>query len=334
VLNVPQYTVDWDATADLRAELEQQVADLISTRYAPMIFTPGKIVIRFYFQDPAEVFYTLSIALPYLSPALQAQVKDYLAQEWQQYNPLTTRRYPLDQGQRRELHPIGPEALADAYSRGSDTTPPAVEVLYAVWAYAYYADRWDVVVDNWNRIKSLVTSAIDPNNPNTLLSDPNRWDIGSVNRRTSALIAYTRMAQQVGDINAYTWGLDAATRSLAARIDHEETNRPAIGEWHATGQKGGKFVYRTGAQRTWIPRYRDLVPEIGAALRDYAAADLANQAEYLRVVRPTWYLAWGPQIFEGEVSTNWPQHAIDIFNAQAMMLGATPIGANLRWVGR
>ena len=322
VLNVPSYSDGGVATSDLRAELEEQVSDLITTRYAPLIFAPGKVLIRFYFQDPAEVFYSLSIALPYLSPTLQSQVKSYLEQEWQQHNPLTTSRYSLSEGQRREFHSIGSDGLADAYDHGSDRTPDRVEILYAVWAYAHYADRWDVVADNWSLIKNLVTSTINPNDPSTLLSNPETWSLGSVNRRTSALIAYTRMAQKMNDAAAYAWGLDAATRSLAARINHEETNRPAIGEWHATGSRGGKFVYRSGSHRTWIPRYRDLTPEIGAALRDYAAADLANQAQYLRVVRPTWYVAWGPQVFEGEVSTNWPQHAMDIFNAQAMMFEA------------
>jgi uncharacterized repeat protein (TIGR01451 family) len=221
------------------------------------------------------------------------------------------------------LYPIGSEALADAYDRGTDRTPDRVEVLYAVWAYAHYAGRWDVVADNWDLIKNLVASAIDPGDPDTLLSNPDLWSLGSVNRRTSALIAYTRMAQHMNDAAAYTWGLDAATRSLAARIEHEETNRPAIGEWHSTGGQGGKFVYVNGSHRTWIPRYRDLTPEIGAVLRDYAIADLADQARYLRVVRPTWCLAW-ERSFAGEVSSNFPQHTIDIFNAQAMMLGASP----------
>jgi uncharacterized repeat protein (TIGR01451 family) len=323
VLNVPGYRVDRATTADLRQDLETQVSRLLTIRYAPLLFMPGKNVIRFYFQDPADLFYTLSIALPYLSPDLQAQAKDYLAREWQQYNPLTTQRYPLDEGQRRELYRIGPEALADGYDRGSDSTPERVEILYAVWAYAHYAGRWDVVADNWDLIKNLVASAIDPGDPDTLLSNPDSWSLGSVNRRTSALIAYTRMAQQMDDAAAYTWGLNAATRSLAARIEHEEANRPTLGEWHVTSREGGRFVYRSGSHRTWIPRYRDLTPEVGAALRDYAAEDLADQAEYLRVVRPDGHMVWGRQ-FAGEVGSNFPQHAIDIFSAQAMMLGASP----------
>jgi len=322
VLQVPTYPVDWPATADLRQELEVQVSNLLSTRHAPLIFVPGKIVRRFYFHDPADVFLSLSIALPYLSPGLQDQVRDYLAQEWQQYNPLTTRRYPLAEGARRELYPIGPEGLADAYDRGGDRTPDALEILYTVWAYAYYADRWDVVEDNWSTIQDLVTSAISPGNPDTLLSNPNQAQLGSVNRRTSALVAYVRMAQHMNDTDAYNWGLDAATRSLAARIEHEEVNRPDVGEWYSSGT-GGKFVYREGSHNTWIPRYRDLIPEIGAALRVYAAADLTNQLVYLQTVHPTGYLAWGPQVFAGEVSSNFPQHAVDIFTAQAMMLGAS-----------
>src|SRR6185436_18517728 len=34
-----------------------------------------------YFHNPADTLYTLSIALPYLSPTLQTQVKTYLQQE-------------------------------------------------------------------------------------------------------------------------------------------------------------------------------------------------------------------------------------------------------------
>lgn len=324
VLEVPEYGADWTASSDLRAELEAQVEDLITTRYAPLLFMPGKNHVRFHFQDPADLFYTLSIALPYLSPGLRDQVKNYLAQEWAQYNPLNTSYYPLDEGERREFHTVGPDTwdwINDnlSYNPGWRGTPDRLEMLYAIWAYAYYAGRWDVVEDNWGQIQQMVTSAIDPHNPATLLSNPDNFWLGSVNRRTSALIAYTRMAQHVHDTAAYTWGLDAATRSLAARIEHEETNRPAIGEW---GETENKFIYTSGAHHAWVPRYRDLTPEIGAALHDYAAADLSDQAEYLRVVRPTWHVAWGRNL-GGEVSSNFPQHAIDIFNAQAMMLGAS-----------
>ncbi|MBC7250169.1 MAG: PQQ-binding-like beta-propeller repeat protein [Anaerolineae bacterium] len=319
VLYVEEYNPDLMAVSDLRARLEAEVSDVISGEpYAPFFLLTGKGYGQFFFADPSEELYALSISLPYLSSGLQAQVKAYLAQRAAQYNPLTS-QFPVDEGKRREHYRVVDTdnwQACQEYWDCKPRVPPLEERLYHLWAYAYYTGDWSLVENSWSTITSQVHANINPDDPASLLHSMYN---DSINRRVSALIAYTRMAEYLGDQTEYVWGLGAATRGLQARISYEETNRPGYGEW--IGEKeAGKFMSTTWGGGGKIVRYRDLVPEIGRALRDYAWGDMQNQDAFIETVAPAQYLAWSFAVGRTEQFTNFPSQAHEIFQAKALIM--------------
>ena len=68
-----------------------------------------------YFHNPADTLYTLSIALPYLSPSLQTQVKDYLQQEQINYPVQTIAHIGWKNGSPRETF-IDPPEMTTVFS--------------------------------------------------------------------------------------------------------------------------------------------------------------------------------------------------------------------------
>jgi uncharacterized repeat protein (TIGR01451 family) len=323
VLEVEDHTPDWSKVSDLRARLEVEVEELISgERYAPFFLLPGKSDGKFFFADPSEELYVLSISFPYLSPTLQTEVRAYLADIIAQYD-LLWGQYTVEEGQRRERY----EAFnTDMWRVCQDDpncgarVPPAEERLYHLWAYAHYLGEWSFVESNWQTIRDLMHDAIDPNDPESLLAGQGS---ASINRRVASLIGYARMAEHLGDQDEYRWGLDAATKGLAARIEFEETHRPEYGEW--IGERNWPDYYEYFAETNWsrggyIPRYRGLVPEIGQALRDYAWEDMQIQDTFVETVMPAQYFFYSLAVGRTELFTNDPSQALEVYLFKALVM--------------
>lgn len=328
VLDVEEHNPDLMAASDLRDELAAQVEDLISgERYAPLLFFSGKSYGRFFFSDPSEELYVLSISLPYLPSQLQAQVEAYMADILAQYEddifrPVNSDGYPVAEGRRREYYQAfnTDSWRACQGSAGCEPrVPPLEERLYYLWAYAFYADQWDAIERNWQVIRDRMHSEIDPDDPESLLDS---WYDVSLNRRVASLIAYTRMAQYLGDQEEYQWGLEAATKGLAARIAFEEDHRPVYGEWigERRHQSYAYFMETNWGEGGFIPRYQGLVPEIGRALSDFAGEDAAIQDSFIETVVPAQYLAGSLSLGRSEQFTNSPTQALEVYLAKALVL--------------
>lgn len=323
ILEVEEYTPDWTKVSDLRTMLEAEVEDLISgERYAPFLLLSGKSNGRFFFADPSEELYVLSISLPYLSSALQTQVRAYLAEIITQYDPLKD-QYPVEGGRRRERYEVLGTDNWQACQESAGCrprVPPLEERLYHLWAYAHYTGDWNYIESNWQTIRGRMHSEIDPNDPESLLDS--YYDV-SLNRRVASLIAYTRIAQHLGDQDEYRWGLDAATKGLAARIEFEESHRPGYGEW--IGERRwphsyGYFMETNWGEGGYIPRYLGLTPEIGRALRDYAGEDVQLQDTFIETVVPAQYLSWSFAVGRNEQFTNSPTQALEVYLAKALIM--------------
>jgi uncharacterized repeat protein (TIGR01451 family) len=323
VLEGDEHLVDVTGVADLKAALAAQVGDLVSgERYAPFFQLTGKNEGKFFFADPSEELYVLSISLPYLSSELQEQVRTYLAETVAGYD-LLRGRFSVEEGRRREYYTGFNTDMWRACQEHHSCVPqilPLEERLYYLWAYAHYTGDWSVVESNWQVIKNEVQSEIDPDDPTSLLASANG---DSLNRRVASLIGYTRMAAYIGDQVAYQWGLDAATHGLAARIEFEETYRPGYGEWIGEGQGENSHAYfmaTSWSQGGAISRYRDLVPEIGRALRDYAGEDVQLQDRFVETVAPAQYLSWSLATGRSEQFTNTPPQALEVYLAKALIM--------------
>jgi uncharacterized repeat protein (TIGR01451 family) len=314
---------DFLGASDLRSRLEAEVQDMISgERYASLLWLTGKNTGMFFFSDPSEELYVLSISLPYLSPALQDQVRTYMAGVVAECNPLWGRTLG-GEGRRRELYGVVNTDMWQACQENPNCTPqppPLEERLYHIWAYAHYAGRWDFVRDNWPAIRYHMHNEIDPGDPANLLAS---MDGSSLNRRVASLIGYTRMAVHLGDQVEAEWGLNAAVNGLAARIEFEQSHRPQYGEW--IGERRWPDFYAYFMETTWshggfIPRYQGLTPEIGRALRDYAWEDVQRQDRFIETAVMAQYLTSSFAVGRIEQFTNSPTQALEVYLAKALVM--------------
>jgi len=300
----------------LRQELERVVRETIDgAPWAPLNVIPGRGGMQSYFQDVSETFYALALAYPHLAPATQKKVKEFLDKERSARDPLTD-YYPYEKGARREHYVIGPKArsvLGKGNYNYRGIRPH--ERLYRIWAFHYYTGT-AVDAKSWDRYQRCRGARWRPTH---------MYWYASENDRLSCQIALARLAHTAGDIEGVRITSQAAIEAVKARLRFEDENRPVIGmdrekAWHGYASEGGIFIRRSGNNRAWVPRWRNLTPEIGRLLLLGAKDDVEEQGRYIDVGRPVGHLAWGPKQFEGEVATNQPHQAMSLFQAKAYIL--------------
>ena len=73
-------------------------------------------------------------------------------------------------------------------------------------------------------------------------------------------------------------------------------------------------------------RYLYITPEIGALVRDHAGSEAkALYERYIAYHRPTWYLTWGPLIYDyWETSVDHPMSPWATFSARAFLFADAP----------
>jgi hypothetical protein len=137
----------------LRSLLDAEVTELIEGGpWAPFIVELGIVNEQRYFWRTAETMEILSLALPHLSPPVRAKAKKYLDQMYAGGMPLNTPVHD-NEGRRREHYDFGPGMKQFAQRRVNYAAN--VDDLYAVWAYAHFADAWDDVLRDKDRIRKL-----------------------------------------------------------------------------------------------------------------------------------------------------------------------------------
>jgi hypothetical protein len=350
--------VDPVRSADLVTALNSEVSAFLSSgRMGPWLFIPGKTIVEGYLVDPAQTQYYLALAYPYLSASLQSQVVAFIHNDESQYDPLTG-MYPLNEGLtysngqvtmnpalQRLPFPPGPQdfcavtASCEGWTggwQGYFHVRQAFDRLYDLWTYAYRTGDWSYLTANWSAIvgdKSIVDTTTDdgllglPTDPTSLA---NLTFDDSANRRLAALIAYTRIANHMNDATEVSWGQNAATLAMQARLRYVNNFRPTDGTltdpststWLANSsncEAGGMFIQTYGCMHDNIPEYRELTPEVARLLADYAAADFTRYDNFLNTVGPFVYLQQGYNESLGEVMYSPPTDLQGEFLARAMV---------------
>ncbi len=260
----------------------------------------------FYWYDPGELIYSLSLAYPYLSPELQNQLATYLKQAIARYSPLE----PLPFGDKNWLFQgVDRMGYTIPFPNAINVWPPPappIQTLYALWAYAQYTGDWQYLSSNWSQIKSLF--------------DARKGSINSYAQIAGA-IGYYRIAQRLNRTaeasealtvanNAFSAGLNFATfRSQANQLypDMELNSNTPL------GVRGQVFF--------------GLVPEVGRFLRDQLASQV--NAEIAARTGSSGALLWyatraGHQGVEPSTENGFhgPELAWSIFLARAYAQGA------------
>lgn len=292
---------------DLRRRLDAAVGELVDgAPWAPWAVELGIAHEELHFWRSSETMQAVAVALPHLSPEVRERAVAFLDGLVEQGVPL---RKPVfgPEGRRREHYRLSPELLAAPAAR-----PPRYEAgladLYALWAYAHYADRWNriQVEEIRQRFRDVLLR------PEPFRFDPAEGDgtaVETLNGQIAGAIGYVRGMQHAGIESE----AQLATRVLAEMVTERIHYERAEGRLQPKREHHGK-----------VPRYLRLTPELGRLLADYAGEQLRRNLADLDRQLPVWYQAWGERLIGGENYISPPHLSRGIFAALADAAEASP----------
>jgi hypothetical protein len=289
----------------LRQRLEAAIAELRDGPWAPWIVQLGISGEERHFVRSAETMQTVALALPHLPPAARAQAVEYLDGLFASGVPLRRPSWEAT-GKRREPHELAPEVLA----RVARAAPPAAELadLYALWAYAHYADRWEKVLGQGDAIRGRLAEALDRPlafRPDGLGGNAVEW----LNGQLAGTLAAARIMARAGRAadTERAWQRLAELATERVHFERADGRLQSRREHHAR-----------------IPRYLGLTPETASLLARHAGQPLrANLADLDRQL-PVWHHAWGERLIGGENYISPPHLARALFLASAYGLRPPP----------
>ena len=278
----------------IRRKLNTHVAEFLEgAPWMPFHHTLGISGYEAYFDHPDELFYALSIALPFLSAENAAKAKRHLLQTCDPFPPYVLEGFDRRRGAARESYQVpgnlrlsGKRKAASAFG------------VYAFWAFCYYAEALEVAKTNWPAVKARVEPLLQED----YRFDVQRRDYGRdeserLNGDLAGLIGFTRLARTNGDVEAQTRGREAVRRLLELRVNLERVN-PKINE---------KTVASKSLHISKLTRYSSLMPEVGEAATRWSSGLAAARLTKFRETRNSWHLAFGDRMIGGENYTN-PLH--------------------------
>jgi hypothetical protein len=277
------------------SRLNEVVGELISREWRPLLFPAGKHPAEAYrvFADPSETLYTLALAYPYLSSELQAKVREHV--NGSLAKALRRKTYELEAGEVRSAYEEAPDRLL---KMAMDPVRSETARVYPLWLWAHVSGDWERVKAEWPRIRE----AINPK------AEKDEADLG--NGRISGLMAACRIAKHVGDEVALAWLLPMTRAAIRERLKYELAHT-----------EGGLMTRQN--LRTLMGRWRNLNPDLGRVLREYALPVHRRLMEvYVDHHRPGWYIAWNVELlWRNECPFSFPDMSRDIFAARAFILG-------------
>ncbi len=296
---------------DLKARLTQEVRDIIAAGHlAPFRAMYGETTLHYYWYQPFDVVYALSLAYPHLPADVQAQVKTYLKNEMQQYPLWSGNLLNANVGTRRE-----PDQITDAERGavpGGYANRPTLFSLYALWFYAQQTGDWAYIQQNWSAIVSFYNA--------------HRGETTRFYQSIAGAIGMARMARQKStvDTQMQNTALADVAAGLNAGLNYGQFSQNATNAyiWSDNGIPWTLGYFYQGFQLL------NLAPEVARFINANAALKTAvlgnstsdihslRQAEYLF---PLWYMAQAPTFsrYFGEGSSQPPDIKAMVFPIKA-----------------
>lgn len=275
-----------ELATSLRRKLDDAVLELIGSHWAPLIVEMGISHEERYFWRTSETMQILALALPHLSPDVRGKAQAYLDEMFNEGAPLRQPTVSLDHAQRRESYDLG-RTMSD-FAEKTPAYRANIEDLYAMWAYANYAQRWENVLAQWPRIRELFDQSVSK--PATFDDDDRAGTDAAehLNDQIAGVLAFARIAQKAGESDRVKTALDRLAQLVAFRVHHEQADT--------------RFIRITGnqAHSAKLPRYLGLTPETAQMLHDFAGDALQRNARALSSQLPTWHHAFGERLIGGE----------------------------------
>ncbi|HNY79104.1 MAG: PQQ-binding-like beta-propeller repeat protein [Sedimentisphaerales bacterium] len=306
IWEVPAVKVaDGEGPEGLKARLATCMKELISQRWQPLIFPPGKHPREAYrvFSDPTETLLTLALAYPHVSEDLQHAIVRYVDRMREAGGPLDgpVGRDTVDpaDGAVRSYYDIAPQKLFRVLD---DVVRNEVARLYPLWLWAHVSGDWKHIERNWNHLRGLADRPA------------NKMEEDCRNGYLAGLIAYCRIAAHMDDQEALADGLNRTRSALRERLAYE------------LAHSNGGLISQVPVSRSIFARWRHLTPEAGRFLAACAGPTHRHLMDvYVDHHRPTWYLAWGVEsMWRNESAFAFPTMADEIFAVRAWVLGESP----------
>jgi hypothetical protein len=308
------------ARRDLHRELVAAVRELLTERWAPLVLEPGIGGREVIFKESGVVFEALTAAFPHLPDELKAQVKRFLAEEWQNHSPWTKSAwYPLERGKRREWHPTPQEFLAERSSVVPDHHP--FGNLHAIRQYAVTCNEWERVRAAWPKLRECYH---DFSKQHWQL-DPKRGDLYA-NRYIASLMAFAQIAEKMNEPELARETRLKAEKNLQSLVAWWQRTADEfslrvyrnIVEWDQFLSRGDALFHSIRPHHARIALFGDLTPEIAALVRQKAPKAVDRVMESFQALCGTWYLAHEErQVHVGENLYDSLDFSLHAFRAMA-----------------
>jgi len=347
------------AAKPLQEQLERHVAEMVAAGHLrPLFYVHGGLgsdwFANWYWLGTPETAGALARAYPYLSAALQAKVKEYLAAEWKDYPPLRIDDSSYKAGAPREPYEIPWDQIRIGVARTRDEAYRRRNFLLDLY-------RIDACQGTIGGVPDLAALKGPASKMASDLKAQMDWAImGPVRLRQLRALQETRFMTLQGSAAYNSWlggaigmvrlarregwkdeenlGWCLAGQLAMARIGQARY----VAEMHRMGLARGKAeddyravshiddtctIVRWGPITTIthedqeFPPFIDLVPEVGRLLAAHARAECATYLGYLDNSVPYWYLSEAPKQSATEHRTCPLWHQSGNVAAQAWVRG-------------
>lgn len=305
------------AMTDVQRELEARITEMVALGHlAPTLYFGGlggggtKLEgAAMFYVTPSETLYTLSAAYPYLSVALQGQVKSYLDNELASYPPHENGFYPplygtvSDMiGARREYYVPSPDERFNYWP----FTSVHISVLYALWLYSSNTDDWRYVTDHYDALRTIYRGL---EGTGSITSYP----------ELSGVIGFSRIAQHLGKSADYSDAASFAEAGFASGADFDRFLEVAHLNYPHGSHSYTTPIFMFNRNPVAVHFDRD----IGQFLRERAAMSVAAYAQQVASDVPLWWLT-GVAMSHGENAYATPEISWTNFMLHAYVLD-TPV---------
>lgn len=324
-------TSDPISTAEISQRLNDEVQKIVNAGHLRPGYYHARTLVKDvenYFENPGDTLYTLSVAYPYLSASLQAQVQDYLASEFNTYfADAMIARTGWSTGAPREWMDLPPEVAEDIASgryqpltragNGFIWTYPQNN-FYAMWKYAETIPGVDAQ-QVYSLAKSKLTVPV-PTPPVGSQTDYFRQQPYELNGWIAGYIGFLNLQSLAGmdgtDANLRTRVSDELDRLMTMRSNiftkesyYNDPNAPGYKFYKKNFDIVGNFLY--------------IVPELGEYLRQQKEAEVRAAVDEYSYIAPYWFVSrYEDSIGERGMSLLYNYYAL--FQAKAFILHESP----------
>ncbi|GAB6187765.1 hypothetical protein [Thermopirellula anaerolimosa] len=270
--------IDMEATAPLRAELQDEVERILNAGLlAPLRLSYADVPHEAYwlYYERGRMLTTLAYAYPYVTATQQDRIREYAAKTLAdpKHAPYLSGILGPTDGAPRPLH--GRLVTEGRYI--SEYGPcPTLHVLYGLWLYGDRSGDWKTLQRYWELIKTRYMEGIE--------SEPILYG------RMGAHIAVARLAKRFGDAGA----LRRASEALAADLDEGRDVSRIAAQLART-----RFAhFQTPRNRGSFPgdcwMFLDACPEVLRFLADTQRSEVLRRTELMKARYPLWWLHQAP----------------------------------------